>query len=283
VGRDCWWRKNGGCTFCSWPTLYPTFRVRKPESLVAELEFLVEKYGVREVFDDTGSFPVGEWLQRFCKLLIEKKLNEKIYFDVNIRFGALGPDEYKLIKKAGFRTLLFGLESASQPVLDKLNKGVKVEEIVRSCKEAKEAGLEPHITIMFGYPFESRDEALETVKLGRQLLKKGYANTVQATIVIPYPGSPLFEEAKMNGWLKTLDWDRYDMRESVMKTTMSDGEIKGMVQEIYKVAFDPGFLMRKILAIRNVDDAKYVFRAFRKVLGHLKDFTTQANKKNEQL
>ncbi len=32
VGRDCWWRKNGGCTFCSWPTLYPVFRTRSPDS-----------------------------------------------------------------------------------------------------------------------------------------------------------------------------------------------------------------------------------------------------------
>jgi len=42
VGRDCWWRKNGGCTFCAWTALYPTFRVRKPELLIDEISFLKE-------------------------------------------------------------------------------------------------------------------------------------------------------------------------------------------------------------------------------------------------
>ena len=42
AGRDCWWRKNGGCTFCSWPTLYPTFRAMKPELLADEIGLLIE-------------------------------------------------------------------------------------------------------------------------------------------------------------------------------------------------------------------------------------------------
>ncbi|MEM3829615.1 MAG: hypothetical protein QXP36_10440, partial [Conexivisphaerales archaeon] len=72
VGRDCWWRKNGGCTFCSWPTLYPTYRVRRPELLVDEIGMLIERYNVKEVFDDTGTFPVGDWLRRFASLMIER-------------------------------------------------------------------------------------------------------------------------------------------------------------------------------------------------------------------
>ena len=47
AGRDCWWRKNGGCTFCSWPTLYPVFRARKPELLADEIGLLIEKYKVK--------------------------------------------------------------------------------------------------------------------------------------------------------------------------------------------------------------------------------------------
>ena len=76
VGRDCWWRKNGGCTFCSWTTLYPTFRVRRPELLVEEIERVVDRYGVKEVFDDTGTFPIGRWLRKFCRLMIERGLNK---------------------------------------------------------------------------------------------------------------------------------------------------------------------------------------------------------------
>ena len=56
-----------------------------------ELELLVAKYEVREVFDDIGTFPVGKWLREYCRLMIERRLNEKIYFDCNMRFGACKP------------------------------------------------------------------------------------------------------------------------------------------------------------------------------------------------
>ena len=72
AGRDCWWRKDGGCTFCSWPTLYPTFRSMTPERLADEIGILIDQHRVKSVFDDTGCFPAGEWLRRFANLMIEK-------------------------------------------------------------------------------------------------------------------------------------------------------------------------------------------------------------------
>lgn len=42
-----------------------------------------------------------------------------------MRFGSVNEEEYRLMKKAGFRFLLFGLESASQITLDKLKKEIK--------------------------------------------------------------------------------------------------------------------------------------------------------------
>ena len=114
AGRDCWWRKDGGCTFCSWPTLYPTFRAIKPELLADEIGLLIDRYGVKSVFDDTGCFPVGSWLKRFANLMIERGYNKKVQFSCNMRFGALTREDYRLMKEAGFRMLLFGIESGSQ-------------------------------------------------------------------------------------------------------------------------------------------------------------------------
>jgi radical SAM superfamily enzyme YgiQ (UPF0313 family) len=228
---------------------------------------------VKEIMDDTGTFPIGLWLEKFCNGMIKKGHNKEVTMDCNMRFGALSLDSYKLMKKAGFRLLLFGLESGHQPTLERVSKSLKVEQIVKSCKNAKKAGLEPHITIMFGYPWETRKEAQKTLDLGRYLLKRGYADTVQSTIVIPYPGTKLFEECKNEGLLKTLDWDRYDMRETIMKTPMPEEEIQEMVQKIYKVAFHPEFIARKVVGIRRREDIRFVKRAGKKVFGHIKDFS----------
>jgi radical SAM superfamily enzyme YgiQ (UPF0313 family) len=275
VGRDCWWRKNGGCSFCAWTTLYPTFRVRKPELLVDEIENLVEKYDIKEVFDDTGTFPVGEWLTKFANLMIDRKLNEKIYFSCNMRFGALSFEDYKLMKKAGFRMLLFGLESASQRILNELNKGLTVEEIVDSCRKAKKAGLTVHITIMFGYPNASKEEEFQTYQLAKKLMNGGYADTLQSTLLMPYPGSRLYEMALKKGWLRFSpgEWESWDMSEPVLKSgDMSPEEVKQLCDETYKLFLSRKYVLRRLLSIRSFEDLRFAFRGARKVIGHIKDF-----------
>ncbi|MDP3731548.1 MAG: radical SAM protein, partial [Candidatus Omnitrophota bacterium] len=271
-GRDCWHREDGGCTFCAWSLLYPQFRVRNVDNVLDEIGMLIEKYNIREVMDDTGTFPAGDWLRKFCRGMIDRGYNKKIFFDCNMRFGALTGEDFSLMKRANFRLLLFGLESANQETLDRLNKNLKVEKVIEDCRLATKAGLYPHITIMFGYPWETYLDALKTIELGKWLLKKGYAYTMQATVAIPYPGTPLFEECKQKNLLNTLDWDDYDMKSPVMKTQIENNKLMGLVQGMYKVSFQPEFILRKIFSLKDIDDLKYYLRAAKKVMGHIFDF-----------
>ncbi len=268
-GRDCWWSK---CSFCSWPIMYPEFRSREPEHVLDEVQVLIEKYRVREIMDDSGCFPVGAWLEDFCRGVIKRGINKKIYLDCNMRFGALSKADFALMRKANFRLLLFGLESANQKTLNRINKKITVEQIVEDCKSASSAGLFPHITIMFGYPWESYDDALDTLNLGKWLLKKGYAYTMQATIVMPYPGTRLFEECRQQGLLRSEDWDDYDMKKGVLKCPIPDDKMRELVQGMYKVSFSPEFIARKFCAVRDFDDVRYGLRAAKKVFGHIWDF-----------
>ncbi|MCU0666121.1 MAG: radical SAM protein [Candidatus Omnitrophica bacterium] len=269
-GRDCWHHE---CTFCSWPTLYPTFRARSADNVIEEIDQLVEKYRIREIMDDTGCFPAGDWLDDFCRLAINRQYqSRKIYLDCNMRFGALSYNDFVMMKDAGFRLLLFGLESANQNTLDRLKKKVKLEQVIEDCKSATRAGLFPHITIMFGYPWESYQDAQKTLDLGKYLLKKGYAHTMQATIVIPYPGTELFRCCCEEKLLHTLDWNDYDMKHPVMKTNIPDKKIAQLVRGMYNISFDSEFLLRKLSSVKDFDDFRYYLRAARKIFGHLFDF-----------
>lgn len=271
AGRDCWW---GKCSFCSWTTSYPgkNFRTRSPMSQVNEIEMLVHKYKVKEIFDDSGCFPKGAWLKEFCSLVIARGLHKKVVLGCNMRVGALSQDEWNLMKKANFRFILIGLESINQDTLDRLVKGIKVQQIEETVKMAKKAGLEPHITTMVGYPWESKKDAENTIEFAKNLFKKGYLDTLQATIVVPYPGTPMFYEARKKGWLITEDWDRYDMKESVWNSPVSNDDVLELTKGLYTSALSPKFLFRKVSSIRNLDDIKYLFRAGRKFMGHLADF-----------
>ena len=204
--------------------------------------------------------------------MIDRGYNKKVILDCNMRFCALSQEEYNLMKKAGFRFVLFGLESANQRTLDRIIKGETIEEMMESCKMAKKAGLSPHITIMFGYPWEEKADIQNTVALGREILKKGYAHTLQATVLIPYPGTPLHKECLENGWLVTEEYEEYDQRRPVMKTPVGDDYIKEAVQSVYKVAFSPEFIFRRVVGIRSWEDVKFISRAAGKVFGHLFDF-----------
>lgn len=192
-----------------------------------------------------------------------------------MRVNALDQDEYDLMGKAGFKFILYGVESANQGTLDRINKDTKVEDIANACMMAKKAGLAPHLTVMMGYPWETKSDAMNTVKLAQDIFKKGWADTLQATIVIPYPGTPLFRECHENGWLITEDWDRYDMREPVMNCPMTDKEIKELTQELYKVFLMPEYVIRKLLSIRNFHDMRFIGKGVRAVVGHLTDFSNK--------
>lgn len=271
-GRDCWW---GRCTFCSWTTFFPgsKFRTMSAEKALDEVGNLID-LGVKEIMEDSGSLPVGTWLNDFCKGMIERRYNKKVTISCNMRItGIRRPETWRLMKKAGFRFILFGLESANQETLDRINKNLKVGQIEQGLKMCKEAGLEPHITAMIGYPWETKEMACNTINLAKKLFKKGYVDTLQGTIVIPYPGTPLYKYCDENNLLLTRDYDRFDQREMVMKSPLGSTDAKELVQGLYKSFMSPQFIFRKIISLRSFDDIKFLFMAGWKWLGKMMDYS----------
>ena len=270
-GRDCWW---GCCTFCSWTTTHPagTFRTFSVAHTIKEIENLVS-LGVREIFDDSGTLPVGPWLTELCHQLIQRGLHKKIVIGCNMRFAALNQEQYHLMRQAGFRFVLYGLESSNQKTLDLIHKNTKVADARKTLIMAKKAGLEPHLTIMIGYPWESKQNAYKTLNEAKSLFRDGLADSMQATILIPYPGTSLYQQCLDNDWLLTTDWDDFDMRQPVMKSPFTDEEIKKIIRELFHGVLTPKFLIKKIFSIRNFDDVKFLFTYAVKYLKKLRDFS----------
>lgn len=271
AGRDCWW---GKCTFCSWTTLYPggSYRTMTVRQLLDEVGNLIDQHKVKEVFDDSGCFPKGPWLEKFCNGMIERGYHKRVTLGCNTRVNAQTKKQFRLMKRANFRFILIGLESVNQHTLNRLRKGVRVADIAETCRLAKEVGLEPHLTIMVGYPWETRKDADQTITFARSMFRKGYIDSLQATVVVPYPGTPLFEEAKRSGWLISEDWDRYDMKHEVWNSPIAVSEMMGLSRQLYRTALSPQFILRKLSRIRSADDIRFYWMAGRKLLSHLSDF-----------
>ena len=272
AGRDC---PYGRCTFCSWTVTYPTFRTVSPERLADEMAFLVREHGARNVFDDTGALPGGNWLNRLCDEMIARRLPDDIVFDCNFRFDYFTEKNVHRMKKAGFRKLILGIESASERTIDILDKSLTREQIVEGCKMASMAGLQPHLTLMVGYPWETREDAWNTFALAKELMLKGYAHHLQATVVMPYPGTPLFDLCQRHGWIRfdPREYDRYDMTEpACVLTDMTQEEVVRMAGQFYRIYMDPRFLAHQLRTLRGPDDLDYMRRGVTAIWGHLRDF-----------
>ena len=140
--------------------------------------------------------------------------------------------DFRSMHNAGFRMLLFGIESANQFTLDKIKKGVKVEDIIPTIKKASEAGLEPHVAVMFGYPWETDADAIRTLRLVHYLLRKGYATTAQAS----YYAVP---------------------------NVRSNESHRKYIKRIYHAAFYPDFWFNLLRRARGMDDYKYIWKGIK--------------------
>ncbi len=278
-GRDCPWHQ---CTFCAWTGLYPEFRARSVENVLDEIGYLIDEHNAREIFDDTGTLPGGEWMQRFCRGMIERGYNRKILFSCNMRFDYLrNPRIPQLMKEAGFRKIKSGLESAQQATLDRIKKGTRVSDIVMGCHNAAKAGLDVHLTVMVGYPWETKEEVEKTIELAKRLMAEGNAEMLQSTVVVPYPGTELHSQALQNDWFRIdpSEYERYDMTETVFKTPgISSREIVEMSSRVYSSFLQPRFIFRHLKNIRSWEDVHYILKGIKAVIGHLRDFVPNRQK-----
>jgi len=128
--------------------------------------------------------------------------------------------------------------------------------------------------MIVGYPWETKEDALRTFNLAKKLMQSGKADLLQATILIPYPGTALWNEALKNNWFlfNPYEYERYDMREPVLKVKGEPNEVVKVCEKIYTIFLTPRYILARIKNIKTLDDLKFNLRGVKAVLGHLKDF-----------
>ncbi len=123
-----------------------------------------------------------------CDLIIEKRL--KIYWTCNARVDLVDEELINKLKRAGCVKIAYGVESGNQVQLDKINKGITVEQAYRVIDMTKRAGIFTHGFIMLGIPGETSD----TIKDSIAFCKKAGLHA-EFTILTPIPGSKIYQDA----------------------------------------------------------------------------------------
>jgi anaerobic magnesium-protoporphyrin IX monomethyl ester cyclase len=195
------------CIYCSKPITGNTWRARSPEDVVAEWRYLVHDMRATEIgiTDDVWNLKL-ERAKEICRLLIAEGLNRVPWVTVHgMRADHTDAELFQLMKQAGCKRVGFGVESGNQAVLDSIKKQQTVDDVRRAFRWAKAAGLQTMGFFIFGLPADTAETMDDTIRCALEL-DPDLANFM---IAAPYPGTELWELARRDGRLFSMDWRDY--------------------------------------------------------------------------
>jgi len=187
-----------GCVYC-YHIYGRTIRRRSPGSIVAEAVHIVEKYGIEYTgFPDDLFTSDKAFVMETCSLL-EKRL-PGIRWSCLGRASSVDREMLRAMRRAGCDWISYGIESGSPEMLGRMKRTVTPEQCLNAIRMTREEGMIPEGSFMIGMFGETRETVAETV----EFCKKADI-TAPMLFVTPYPGTPLFTEAREKGLIPDLE------------------------------------------------------------------------------
>lgn len=210
TSRGCPYR----CAFCSSSHFSGTrWRFRSVEKIVAEVQEIVNNYGFRAIafMDDNFTFSPKRVL-RFTDEIKRQKLD--IYWWCFSRADTIIKNEAMVEEmfKAGARMVFLGIESVNQRVLDSYKKGLTADMTRRAVEILKRNGIRVWGSFVLGALNDTKETIRQTVDYACSL----DLDIAEFSILTPFPGTKLFEEAKEKHYIVNYDWSHYDGAHAVM-------------------------------------------------------------------
>jgi radical SAM superfamily enzyme YgiQ (UPF0313 family) len=217
TSRGCPWP----CVFCDIPIFNEgKWRARSAAHVVEELKQL-EKDGYESVFFVDDHFLLRpQRIQEMCDGIVDNKL--KIKWGCEGRVDSKCMELFPAMARANIQTLMFGIESGSQKILDRLKKEQTLEEIETAVTNAKKAGIEiVHGFFVLGNPDETEEDIRKTFRFASKLKIDSFG----FNRLCVYRGTPLWKEYVKRGLVKDDDdWYKY-YKCSEIDPTVLPGEV----------------------------------------------------------
>jgi len=219
TGRGC----PAQCTFCLWPQTIGghKYRVRSAQNVADEMAHAKKLFPqAKEFFFDDDTFTAN--LPR-AREIAQKLKPLGLHWSCNSRAN-LNYDTIKQLKDCGLRLLLVGYESGSAEILQRVKKGVTLDEMRAFTKACKELDVVIHGTFILGLPIETRETIEQTIRFAQEL----DVFSIQVSLAAPYPGTELYEMARQNGWFAKRDKTDIIHEDGLQQSTL---EYPGLTKE----------------------------------------------------
>jgi anaerobic magnesium-protoporphyrin IX monomethyl ester cyclase len=213
ASRGCSFR----CSWCSKPIWGNQYLQRSASSVAAEMLYLKRTFEPDHIWfaDDIFGFRV-DWVNEFAAALAAG--GGGVPFMIQTRADLLSDRMATALSAAGCKEAWLGAESGSQRVLDAMNKGTTVAEIISARAKLKAVGIRVGFFIQLGY----LDEQLEDILATRALLEEARPDDVGVSVSYPLPGTKFYELVKAQLVGKTHWQDSDDLAMMFQGTYTSD-------------------------------------------------------------
>ncbi len=202
ASRGCPWRR---CAFCTHQKTYLNYREEDAARTSERLSALQEKYGVRH-FCLVDEMVHPRRMDRIAASLIRK--GAQVYFSAYARPSGFSNKLLEKAHRAGLRLMMWGLESASQRLLDLMRKGTTAQKIPAILNAAGEAGIWNLLFLIFGFPTETEAEWRATLDFLGSIRDSVHALSRSRFILLE--GSDIFANPERYGIKRIIDRPKRD-------------------------------------------------------------------------
>lgn len=256
------------CAYCASTQFWRRkFRRRSAKNIVDEIEYLVNHFKIREIhiWDDNFTL-VKKHVQEFCREIILRKLDLVFSCPNGIRIDTLNKEILSLMRRTGFYSLTFAIESGSQTILNNVNKKIDLKVIPKIAQMTKKLGFIIPSFFIFGLPGETYQTARRTIQFAKSLPLDA-AVFFKAT---PLPGSRIFEDWAKTNKLPTTSCDWFQFHAEQNRIELVEGnKTLNLPKDAYReFIFRPKQMLRLVRYFL-LYPLKEIFYTIRRVLKYL--------------
>ncbi len=246
TGRGC----PGQCIYClSHQVSGYRLRQRTPDNVVAEIKECINKYKIRDFHFRTDTFTADKkWVIALCRKIIDKNL--KINWVCTSRVDSIDEERLYWMKKAGCWGISFGVESGNQQMLDRMKKGIKIEQIKSAFKLCRKYGMDSFAYFLIGLPWETEDTVNDSIKLAIEI----DPSVADFFIAYPFPGTEFYDMAVKEGMIKDKGFKgkgAYGLPSINTLYLKKERLLELRKKALKKFYLRPGYMLKVLLRIRS--------------------------------
>ncbi len=192
-----------GCSYCDQSVFGRSWRGHSVDHVMRELRELKKSFRFDFFsFEDDHFLINPRRVQELCERMIAERMD--IGWSCSARVDSIVPELLSLMKRAGCRTIYFGIETGSPRMARLIDKGLDLDQVRHGVRLCADSGIKAYGSFMLGIPTETPEEMDQTMGFALSLPLEA----ISCFLYVPYPGTPLRALALASGFV-SQDWRDY--------------------------------------------------------------------------